>query len=311
MSFQGLRAHFFLLLNNIPLPGCTTVYFSIPPLRDVLVPSKVWLLQSCYEHLGAGFCADRSFQLLWINAEVNTVAGSYGLRMLRFGRNHPSSSGAVPVCIPTSTATNESSASSSALVAVSGLDSDHLKGISEKAMAPHSSTLAWKIPWTEEPGRLQSMGSLGVGHDWATSLSLFTFMHWRRKWQPTLVFLPAESQGQGSLVGCRLWGHTESDMTEATYQQQRCVTVFLCFNLSIPDNIRCAASLHMLICHVHIFSGEVSIKMFGPFFKLFSYCWVLRVLCVFWVTVVYQICICKYFLPVSKLVSSFSWQCLL
>ena len=42
----------------------------------------------------------------------------------------------------------------------------------EKAMAPHSSTLAWKIPWTEEPGRLQSMGSLGVGHDWATSLSL-------------------------------------------------------------------------------------------------------------------------------------------
>ena len=55
----------------------------------------------------------------------------------------------------------------------------------EKAMAPHSSTLAWKIPWTEEPGGLQSMGSLQVGHKWATSLSLFTFMHWRRKWQPT------------------------------------------------------------------------------------------------------------------------------
>ena len=57
----------------------------------------------------------------------------------------------------------------------------------------------------EEPGRLQSMGSLGVGHDWATWLSLFTFMHWRRKWQPTPVFLPGESQGRGSLVGCRLW----------------------------------------------------------------------------------------------------------
>ena len=55
---------------------------------------------------------------------------------------------------------------------------------SEKAMAPHSSTLAWKIPWTEEPGRLQSMGSLRVRHDWATSLSLFTFMHWRRKGNP-------------------------------------------------------------------------------------------------------------------------------
>ena len=75
-------------------------------------------------------------------------------------------------------------------------------------MAPHSSTLAWKIPWTEEPGRLQSMGSLRVGHDWATSLSLFTFMHWRRKWHPTPVFLPGESQGRGSLVGCRLWGCT-------------------------------------------------------------------------------------------------------
>ena len=62
-------------------------------------------------------------------------------------------------------------------------------------MAPHSSTLAWKIPWTEEPGRLQSMGSLRVGHNWVTSLSLFTFMHWRRKWQPTPVFLPGESQG--------------------------------------------------------------------------------------------------------------------
>ena len=92
---------------------------------------------------------------------------------------------------------------------------------SEKAMAPHSSTLAWKIPWMEEPGRLQSMGSLGVGHDWATSLSLFTLMHWRRKWQPTPVFLPGESQGRGSLVGCRLWGRTESDTTEATQQQQQ------------------------------------------------------------------------------------------
>ena len=86
----------------------------------------------------------------------------------------------------------------------------------EKAMAPHSSTLAWKIPWTEEPGRLQSMGSRRVGHDSVTSLSLFTFMHWRRKWQPTPVFLPGEPKGRGSLVGCRLWGRTESDMTEAT-----------------------------------------------------------------------------------------------
>ena len=86
----------------------------------------------------------------------------------------------------------------------------------EKAMAPHSSTLAWKIPWTEEPGRLQSLGSLRVCHERATSLSLFTFMSWRRKWQPTPVSLPGESQGRGSLVGCHLWGRTESDATEAT-----------------------------------------------------------------------------------------------
>ena len=65
-------------------------------------------------------------------------------------------------------------------------------------MATHSSTLAWKIPWTEGPGGLQSMGLLGVGHDRATSLSLFTFMHWRRKWQPTPAFLPGESQGWGA-----------------------------------------------------------------------------------------------------------------
>ena len=80
----------------------------------------------------------------------------------------------------------------------------------EKAMAPHSGTLAWKIPWTEEPGRLQSMGSLRVGHNWLNSLSLFPFIYWRRKRQPTPVFLPGESQGWGSLVGCRLWGRTES-----------------------------------------------------------------------------------------------------
>ena len=86
----------------------------------------------------------------------------------------------------------------------------------EKTMAPHSSTLAWKILWTKEPGRLQSMRSRRVEHNWATSLSLFTSMHWRRKWQPTPVFLPGESQGRGSLVGCRLWGHTELDTTEAT-----------------------------------------------------------------------------------------------
>ena len=68
----------------------------------------------------------------------------------------------------------------------------------EKEMAIHSSTIAWKIPWTEEPGKLQSMGS-----------------QWRRQWQPTPAFLPGESQGWRSLVGCRLRGRTEMDTTEA------------------------------------------------------------------------------------------------
>ena len=86
----------------------------------------------------------------------------------------------------------------------------------EKAMAPHSSTVAQKIPWMEEPSGLQSMGSLRVRHDWVTSLSLSTFMHWRRKWHPTPVFLPGESHGRRSLVGCSPWGRTESDTTEAT-----------------------------------------------------------------------------------------------
>ena len=78
------------------------------------------------------------------------------------------------------------------------------------------SILAWKIPWTEELGRLQFMWLLRVGYHGATSLSLFTFMLWRRKWQPTPVFLPGESQGRGSLVGYHLWGCTESDTTEVT-----------------------------------------------------------------------------------------------
>ena len=83
-------------------------------------------------------------------------------------------------------------------------------------MAPYSSTLAWKIPRTEEPGRLQSHGVTKS----RTQLSVFTFtFHFHaleKEMQPTPVFLPGESQGWGSLVGCHPWGRTESDTTEAT-----------------------------------------------------------------------------------------------
>ena len=102
-------------------------------------------------------------------------------------------------------------------------------------MAPHSSTLAWKIPWMEEPGRLQSMALRRVRHDWGTLLSLFTFMHWRRKWQPTPGFLLGESQGRGSLVGCRLWGCTEVDTTE--WLRRHSSLLYSCFidiSLELP-----------------------------------------------------------------------------
>ena len=82
-------------------------------------------------------------------------------------------------------------------------------------MATHSSTLAWKIPWMEEPGRLQSMGSLSRAR-----LSDFTFTFHFHALEMEMathpVFLLGESQGQRSLVRCRLWGCTESDTTEAT-----------------------------------------------------------------------------------------------
>ena len=93
---------------------------------------------------------------------------------------------------------------------------------SYKAMAPHSSTLAWKIPWLEESGRLQSMGSLRVGHDWATSLWLFTFMHWRRKWQPTPVFawrIPRTGEPGGlPSMGSHRVGHDWSDLAAGYYR---------------------------------------------------------------------------------------------
>ena len=121
-------------------------------------------------------------------------------------------------------------------------------------MASHSSTLAWKIPWTEEPGRLQSMGLQRVRHNWVTSLSLFTFVHWRRKWQPTLVFLPGESQGRGSLVGCRLWGHTELDTTDAMQQQQQ----------SLIRCTHCSEPLWKGLCISNCFSPQSLQRCFSP-----------------------------------------------
>ena len=135
-------------------------------------------------------------------------------------------------------------------------------------MAPHSSTLAWKIPWTEEPGGLQSMGLWRVRHDWVTSLSLFILMHWRRKWQPTPVFLPGESQGRGSLVGCRLWGRTESDTTEATQQQQLyhdsfggilpsvCLSLLLLKSMNYPNILQFLSNILFLLKRLVFFTHK-------------------------------------------------------
>ena len=104
----------------------------------------------------------------------------------------------------------------------------------EKEMATHSSILAWKIPWMEKPGRLHSMGLQRVGHDWVTSLSLFTFMHWKSKWQPTPVLLPGETQGRepGGLpsLGSYRVRHDWSDLAAAAAYSQR---VMLCRSLPV------------------------------------------------------------------------------
>ena len=98
----------------------------------------------------------------------------------------------------------------------------HYAVYSEKAMAPHSSTLAWKIPWMEEPGGLQSIGSLRVGHDWATSLSIFTFhFHALEKEMATHSSVLAwripgmEEPSRLPSVGSHRVGHDWSDLAAA------------------------------------------------------------------------------------------------
>ena len=139
-------------------------------------------------------------------------------------------------------------------------------------MAPQSSTLAWKILWTEEPGRLQSMGSLGVEHDWATSLSLFTFMHWRRKWQPTPVFLPGEFQGRGSLVGLlslglHRVGHDWSNLAAAAAALW-CLVKFCLTNVPLAletrilekKSISQKTDMNYVLNKMYIFGKEIIVK---------------------------------------------------
>ena len=107
-------------------------------------------------------------------------------------------------------------------------------------MAPHSSTLAWKLPWTEEPGRLQSMGLLRVRHDWVTSLSLSCIGEGNGN--PLQYSCLEKSHGWRSLVGYSSWDRKESDMTEQLHfdrKQQNSVKQ-LSFNKNTTERL----SLH-------------------------------------------------------------------
>ena len=139
-------------------------------------------------------------------------------------------------------------------------------------MAPHSSTLAWKIPWTEEPGMLQSMGSRRVGHDWATSLSLFTSMHWRRKWQPTPVFLawriPGTEEPAGlPSMGSHRVGHDWSDLAAAAAAQR-----FSLASILIGRNINYIKSQRWH--NIHFRQHYFIVTLWGPLLtsSLFVFC---------------------------------------
>ena len=102
-----------------------------------------------------------------------------------------------------------------------------------------------------------------------TQLSNFTFtfhFHASEKEMNTPVFLPGESQGRGSLMGCRLWGRTELDMTEATQQQQQHG-----IQTDGNDDAICEIAKETLVSHPHVFFGEMSIQLFGPFFDWVIY----------------------------------------
>ena len=107
----------------------------------------------------------------------------------------------------------------------------------EKAMAPHSSTLAWKIPGMEEPGRLQSMGSLRVGHDWATSLSIFTFMHGERNGNPLQCSCLENPRDRGA------WWAAVCGVAQSQTQLKR---------LSSNSSMSCQQSGHQVVNFFHL-----------------------------------------------------------
>ena len=176
-------------------------------------------------------------------------------------------------------------------------------------MAPHSSTLAWKTPWMEEPGGLPSMGSHRVEHDWsdlaaAAAAAMITFwasqaawwlkkkksavqempktqiwhswveISWNRKWQPTSVFLPGKFHGQRSLVGYSPWGRKKADTTE--WLSTHIHTDYILYQYSTVQNQNNDIGLMCVYEVLCYFLRRLDILYINQYHKgdtkLFSYC---------------------------------------
>ena len=138
----------------------------------------------------------------------------------------------------------------------------------EKAIAPHSSTLAWKIPWMEEPSGLQSMGSLKVGHDWATSLSLFLSCTGEGNGNP-LQCSCLENPRDGGAWWAAIYGVAQSwtwlkwlssnRLLDSSHSDWHEMVPYCGFDLHFSDNQWCWASFHVFVSHLYVFFGEMSI----------------------------------------------------
>ena len=165
--------------------------------------------------------------------------------------------------------------------------------VSEKAVAPHSSTLAWKIPGTEEPGRLQSMGSLRVVHDWVTWLSLFLSCIGEGNGNPLQCSCLENPRDRGAWWAA-VCGVAQSQ-TRLKWLSSSSIMVLISISLMISD---LSVFLHVPVGHQYIFFGktsiQVSIRLF--FKKTMFWCWAVWVFGIFWILTLY----CKYHLQISS-----------